>query len=49
MDQGITSEDLGKTIFSHPTVSEALHEATLAMNHKAIHIKNRKKRIVNKV
>ena len=44
MDQGVTSEDFGKTIFSHPTVSEALHEATLAMNNKAIHIKNRKKK-----
>ena len=44
MDQGVTSENFGKTIFSHPTVSEALHEATLAMNNKAIHIQNRKKK-----
>jgi dihydrolipoamide dehydrogenase len=43
MDNEITSEKFSSTIFSHPTVSEALHEATLAMNQKAIHILNRKK------
>ena len=44
MDNDITSEQFSKTIFSHPTVSEALHEATLAMNGKAIHIQNRKRK-----
>ncbi len=44
MDNEITSEKFSSTIFSHPTVSEALHEATLAMNLKAIHIQNRKKK-----
>ena len=44
MDNKITSEKFSSTIFSHPTVSEALHEATLAMNQKAIHIQNRKKK-----
>ena len=44
MDNEITSEKFSSTIFSHPTVSEALHEATLAMNQKAIHIQNRKKK-----
>ena len=44
MDNGVTSEGLSKTIFSHPTVSEALLEATLAMNGEAIHIQNRKKK-----
>ena len=44
MEFGASAEDLGLTIFSHPTVSEALHEATLAMNNKAIHIQNRKKK-----
>lgn len=44
MDNDITSEKFSTTVFSHPTVSEALHEATLAMNNKAIHIQNRKKR-----
>ena len=44
MDNKITSEKFSSTIFSHPTVSEALHEATLAMNQKAIHIQNKKKK-----
>ena len=44
MDNGVTSKGLSKTIFSHPTVSEALLEATLAMNGEAIHIQNRKKK-----
>ena len=45
MDNEISSEKLNSTIFSHPTVSEALHEAILAMNQKAIHILNRKKKM----
>ena len=44
MDNEITSEKFSSTIYSHPTVSEALHEATLSMNQKAIHIQNRKKK-----
>ena len=43
MEFGASAEDLGLTIFSHPTVSEALHEAALAVNGNAIHIGNRKK------
>ena len=43
MEFGASAEDLGLTIFSHPTVSEALHEAALAVNGQAIHIRNRKK------
>jgi dihydrolipoamide dehydrogenase len=31
-------------VFSHPTLSEALHEAALAVTGHAIHIANRKKR-----
>jgi len=31
-------------VFSHPTLSEALHEAALAVNGQAIHIGNRKKK-----
>ena len=42
MEFGSSSEDIGLTIFSHPTVSEALHEAALAVNNQAIHIGNRK-------
>ena len=44
MDNGISSHKFSSTIFSHPTVSEALHEATLAMNDKAIHVQNRKRK-----
>jgi dihydrolipoamide dehydrogenase len=44
MEFGTTAEDLGLMVFSHPTMSEALHEAALAVNGQAIHIANRKKR-----
>lgn len=40
MEFGASSEDLSMIIFSHPTVSEALHEASLAVHGKAIHIMN---------
>lgn len=44
MEFGSTAEDLALTMFAHPTVSEALHEAALdAMGH-AIHKVSRKKR-----
>ena len=42
MEFGASAEDLGLTIFSHPAVSEALHEAALAVNGQAIHIGNKK-------
>ncbi|MDB2489117.1 dihydrolipoyl dehydrogenase [Gammaproteobacteria bacterium] len=42
MEFGASAEDLGLTIFSHPTVSEALHEAALSANNQAIHIGNKK-------
>jgi dihydrolipoamide dehydrogenase len=44
MEFGTSAEDLGMMVFSHPTLSEALHEAALAVNGVAIHIANRKKR-----
>ena len=44
MEFGTSAEDLGLMVFSHPTLSEALHEAALAVNGQAIHIANRKKR-----
>lgn len=44
MEFGSSSEDLGMMVFSHPTLSEALHEAALAVTGHAIHIANRKKR-----
>ena len=44
MEFAASSEDLALTIFSHPTLSEALHEAVLAVDGHAIHIANRKRR-----
>lgn len=38
-----TCEDLAMMTFSHPTLSEALHEAALAANGHAIHIATRKR------
>jgi dihydrolipoamide dehydrogenase len=44
MEFGSTAEDLQLTVFAHPTVSEAIHEAALACDNHAIHVANRKKR-----
>jgi dihydrolipoamide dehydrogenase len=44
MEFGSSAEDLGMMVFGHPTLSEAVHEAALAVNGHAIHIPNRKKR-----
>ncbi len=44
MEFGSTAEDLALTMFAHPTVSEALHEAALGVHGHAIHKANRKKR-----
>lgn len=44
MEFGSTAEDIALTVFAHPTVSEAVHEAALAVDGHAIHIANRKKR-----
>ena len=44
MEFGSSAEDLALTVFSHPTLSEAVHEAALAVDGQAIHIANRKKR-----
>lgn len=38
-----TSEDIARTVFSHPTLSEAVHEAALGVTGRAIHMVNRKK------
>ena len=43
MEFGSSAEDIGLTVFSHPTVSEAFHEAALAANNSAIHIGNKRK------
>ena len=44
MEFGSSAEDLALTVFGHPTLSEAVHEAALAVAGHAIHIANRKKR-----
>ena len=44
MEFGSSDEDLGMTVFGHPTLSEAVLEAALAGNGSAIHIANRKRR-----
>ncbi len=44
MEFGASVEDLQLTVFAHPTVSEAIHEAALACDGHAIHMANRKKR-----
>ena len=38
-----SAEDLGLTMFAHPTLSESLHEAALAASGHAIHIANSKR------
>ncbi|HIG40526.1 MAG: dihydrolipoyl dehydrogenase [bacterium] len=44
MEFGSSAEDLGLTMFAHPTLSEGLHEAALAVSGHAIHIPNRRKK-----
>jgi dihydrolipoamide dehydrogenase len=44
MEFGASAEDLALTVFAHPTLSEALHEAALAVGGRAIHVVNRKRR-----
>jgi dihydrolipoamide dehydrogenase len=44
MEFSASAEDLGLTMFAHPTLSEAVHEAALAVGGRAIHVVNRKKK-----
>ncbi|TVZ39532.1 dihydrolipoamide dehydrogenase [Alteromonadaceae bacterium 2753L.S.0a.02] len=44
MEFGSSAEDIGMTVFGHPTFSEAVKEAALAVNGHAIHMPNRKKK-----
>ncbi len=44
MEFGASAEDIGMTVFGHPTLSEAVHEAALAVHGHAIHIANRKRK-----
>ena len=42
MEFGAGAEDLALTMFAHPTLSEAIHEAALGVAGNAIHMVNRK-------
>jgi len=44
MEFGSSAEDLALTCFAHPTLSESVHEAALAVNGGAIHVANRRKK-----
>jgi len=44
MEFGATIEDLQLIVFGHPSLSEAVHEAALATDFKAIHIAQRKRK-----
>jgi dihydrolipoamide dehydrogenase len=44
MEFSASAEDLGLTMFAHPTLSEAVHEAALGVAGHAIHTINRKKK-----
>ncbi len=40
MEMQATAEDIALTMFAHPTLSEAMHEAALSVHGRAVHIKN---------
>lgn len=44
MEMAASTEDLQLMVFGHPTMSEAVHEAALAVDGRAIHMVNRPKR-----
>ena len=44
MEMAASTEDLQLMIFGHPTMSEAVHEAALAVDNRAIHMVNRAKK-----
>lgn len=44
MEFGSSAEDLALTCFAHPSLSESVHEAALAVDGGAIHIANRRKK-----
>ena len=43
MELGASTEDLAITVFAHPSLSEALHEAALAVDDRAIHISQKRR------
>jgi dihydrolipoamide dehydrogenase len=38
MEFGGSAEDIARTSHAHPTLSEAVREAALAVDHRAIHM-----------
>ena len=44
MEFSASAEDLGLTMYAHPTLSEAIHEAALDANNEAIHIARKKRK-----
>ena len=44
MEMAASTEDLQLMVFGHPTMSEAVHEAALAVDGRAVHMANRAKR-----
>lgn len=44
MEFGSSGEDLALTCFAHPTLSESVHEAALALGDGAIHVASRRKK-----
>ncbi|MCK5394682.1 MAG: dihydrolipoyl dehydrogenase [Gammaproteobacteria bacterium] len=40
MEMQATAEDIALTMFAHPTLSEAMHEAALSVHGRAVHTKN---------
>jgi len=44
MEFDASSEDIARTVFAHPTLSEAVHEAALAIDNRAIHMARSRRR-----
>ena len=44
MEFGATAEDLQMMVFGHPSLSETVHEAALAVDYKAIHVAQRRRK-----
>jgi dihydrolipoamide dehydrogenase len=43
MEFSCSSEDIARTVFAHPTLSEGIHEAALAVDERALHIARRRR------
>jgi len=44
MEFSASAEDLALTMFAHPTLSEAMHEAAMSVHGQSIHMANRKRK-----